>query len=133
MKLKLSRKWFTNKSTIGELYVDGEFLCFTLEDVERTTKMYGETAIQCGTYPVIVTPSKRFKRLMPLLVGVPNFSGIRIHPGNDAGDTEGCILVGMTRSPDFIGRSREAFNELFVLMADCRDANCSIEIEDAPE
>jgi hypothetical protein len=132
MKLNLKRKWFSGKSTIGELYVDGEFCCFTLEDVERTEKTYGETAIPCGTYPVIVTPSRRFRRLMPLLVGVPNFSGIRIHPGNDDGDTEGCILVGMSRSLDFIGRSREAFNELFILLADCHDANCSIEIEDAP-
>jgi len=93
--------------------------------------VFGQTAIPVGTYQIIITPSKRFGRLLPLLVSVPDFDGIRIHPGNKAEDTEGCILVGKTRSSDFIGRSREAFDELFIRMVDCADS-CSIEIEDCP-
>jgi hypothetical protein len=130
MNLILTRKWFSDKSTVGELSVDGIVQCYTLEDVERAAKVYGETAIPCGVYSVILTPSKRFGRLMPLVVGVPGFSGIRIHPGNTAADTAGCILVGKTRAPDFIGRSREAFDALFIRLADCNDTHCTLEIVD---
>lgn len=113
MKLQLKRLHRTDLSTIGELYVDGVFECYTLEDVEREVKIKSETAIPKGTYKVIVTMSNRFKRLLPLLMNVPNFEGIRIHPGNTNHDTEGCILVGQTRSKDFIGKSRKAFDNLF--------------------
>jgi hypothetical protein len=62
---------------------------------------------------VIINMSKRFKKEMPLLVGVPNFSGIRIHSGNKAEDTLGCILVGQSRDIDWIGRSKAAYQMLF--------------------
>ncbi len=113
VKLRLVRRWFTENSTIGELYVDGAFECFTLEDrVRQGPKVPGKTAIPEGTYRVIVTMSPRFGRELPLLVAVPGFSGVRFHPGNKAEDTEGCILPGQTREQDWVGRSRPAFEAL---------------------
>lgn len=106
MKMKLHRKYRKNGYTIGLLYVNGKFVCNTLEDTDRgltssmtkeqiaDVKVKGKTAIPVGTYPVIMSYSPRFKRQMPLLCGVKGFEGIRIHSGNTANDTEGCILCG---------------------------------------
>jgi hypothetical protein len=116
MKLALKRLHKTQNSTIGELTVDGLFQCYTLEDIEREVKIKSETAIPKGTYKVIINHSNRFKRLLPLLIDVPGFEGIRIHSGNSNHDTEGCILVGETRSKDLIGKSRKAFDKLFEKM-----------------
>jgi hypothetical protein len=98
---------------MGEIYVDGAFECYTLEDVCRAQKIKHETAIPPGVYQVAVTPSARFKRDLPLLLNVPEFEGIRIHPGNTKADTSGCILVGATKGADRIGNSRTAFHALF--------------------
>lgn len=125
MRLDLHRRPSLNGATIGTLAIDGVPVCFTLEDVVREVpgvpvsewKIPGETAIPAGTYEVIITPSARFKRDLPLLVGVPGFSGVRIHPGNTAADTEGCILVGYTEAAGFIGRSRDAFAVVFAQVA----------------
>ena len=130
MRLTLTRKWFTDKSTIGELEVDGKPFCFTLEDAVRTgPKVPGATAIPAGTYKVIVTMSQRFKRFLPLLLGVPGFEGIRIHAGNTDRDTEGCILVGETRGENFIGQSRAAFNRLFPLIDAAAEVSLAIHEE----
>ena len=112
MKLKVVREEFTKNSTIGSLYIDGTFFCYTLEDTIRDKKIKGETAIDSGMYRVMLTMSNRFKKVMPLLLDVVNFSGIRIHSGNTKHDTEGCILVGMVKDTDFVGMSRVAFNKL---------------------
>ena len=116
MELLLKRLYRTENSTIGELTIDGQFECFTLEDKERDVKIKGETAIPRGAYPIIINKSNRFKRLLPLLLDVKNFEGVRIHSGNTNHDTEGCILVGQTRNKDFIGQSRKAFDKLFKKM-----------------
>jgi len=127
MKLLLKRLHKTELSTIGELFVDGKFECYTLEDKEREIKIKGETAIPKGTYNVSITQSNRFKRLLPLLANVPNFDGVRIHSGNSNHDTEGCILVGTTRSNDFIGNSRIAFDKLFKKMQVAKEITLTIE------
>ncbi len=127
MKLYLKRIHKTEHSTIGELYIDGKFQCYTLEDVEREVKIKNETAIPKGTYKIVITYSNRFKKQLPLLLNVPNFEGIRIHSGNTNHDTEGCILVGQTRSNDFIGSSRNSFNELFKKIKNEKNIEITIE------
>jgi GH24 family phage-related lysozyme (muramidase) len=113
MNINVIRKEYTPKSTIGELYIDGKFECFTLEDRIRALKVPGTTAIPSGHYEVVVTHSNRFKKLLPLLMNVPNYEGVRIHTGNTDENTEGCLLVGKTKQRDFVGESKVAFNELF--------------------
>ena len=127
MKLLLRRLHKTENSTIGELYVDGKFECYTLEDKEREVKIKSETAIPKGIYVVGITLSNRFKKMLPILIDVPNFEGVRIHPGNTNHDTEGCILVGTTRSQDFIGNSRIAFGRLFKKMQLAKKITLKIE------
>lgn len=85
----------TPTATIGKVFVDGVFLWWSCEDrLHSGPKIPGDTCIPAGRYQVIITPSVRFSRPLPLLLNVPNFSGVRIHPGNSPADTSGCILVG---------------------------------------
>ena len=126
MKIEVKRLYKTENSTIGELTIDGKFECYTLEDKEREVKIKCETAIPKGTYKVIINQSNRFKKLMPLVLNVPNFEGIRIHPGNSNHDTEGCILVGQTRSKDYISKSRKAYEILFAKMKLAKDITLTI-------
>jgi hypothetical protein len=114
MELRLVRKWLTKTSTIGELTVDGKPQCFVLEDHYPTpyVKTPARTAIPAGRYEVRVTYSPRFKCDMPLLIGVPGYEGVRIHPGNTADDTEGCLLPGKFRAADKVTMSRVAYSEL---------------------
>jgi len=106
MKLLLERKYLTGTYTIGSLFVDGEYFSDTIEDKVRDlnkdgdlddpgeTKVDSQTAIPYGTYKVLLTMSPKFTRLLPLVLDVPGFTGIRIHRGNTAEDSSGCILVG---------------------------------------
>ena len=118
MELKLIRKTFTELSTIGELYIDGKFFCYTLEDKDRGLekggkKVYSKTAIPKGKYTVILSYSNRFKQFMPQITNVPFFEGIRIHSGNKSEHSEGCVLVGKNKAVDFIGESKLAYAALF--------------------
>lgn len=121
MKLDVVRFQFGNDCTIGQLMVNGEYECWTLEDVVRPAgapKVYGKTAIPYGTYDLVITFSNRFQRDLPLVRNVPGFEGIRIHPGNTADNTEGCLLVGTGRTSTSVTNSRVAFNALFVKIRD---------------
>jgi hypothetical protein len=120
MNLTLRRKWLTDQTTIGELYVDGVFFSYTLEDVLRPAgvKIKHQTAIPAGRYEVVMSWSNRFQRVMPRLVNVPMFDGILIHVGNTSADTSGCILVGKMREKNLITESRSAFNRLYNLLAE---------------
>lgn len=131
MKLTLCRERTENNRTFGKLYVDNIYECETLEDAVRFTgeKVFGKTAIPFGEYVVIINHSNRFNRLLPLLLAVPNFEGIRIHPGNTIEDTEGCILVGTARVADTVVNSRVAFNILFEKMQTAIERGESINIE----
>lgn len=114
MKLTLNRIYKGPDYTIGRLYIDGKYFCDTLEDTVRPDgmKVYGKTAIPAGTYKIELVPSYRFQRLMPMLLDVPNFSGILIHNGNTADDTDGCILVGKNKIKGKVIESRDTFAEL---------------------
>ncbi len=114
MELKLVRKEFNDICTIGRLYIDNAEECWILEDVVRDTKIPGRTAIPYGRYEIILNFSTRFQRIMPLLLKVPNFEGVRIHPGNDANDTDGCLLTGRYKGVNQVTASREAFSLLML-------------------
>ena len=130
MTLKLELKRIDKRSdcTIGELYVDGKYECFTLEDTCRDNgvKVAGQTAIPAGTYRVQISFSNRFQKLLPLLIDVPNFEGVRIHTGNTSQDTEGCVLVGRQRLVNSIGESKLAFAHLFPQLQSAKDITITI-------
>jgi len=119
VRLTLDRTDYGDNSTLGKLYVDGQFQCVTLEDEIEVNgqKRDGQTCIPDGLYQIVITWSPKFKRSLPLILNVPNFDGIRIHPGNDAGDTRGCILVGqnvtLIQDAPFLLHSAAAFQELY--------------------
>jgi hypothetical protein len=136
MLLHLARKPSHKGATIGALAINGVFHSWCLEDEIREVpgkpvvewKVYGKTAIPQGSYPVILTPSARFKRVLPLLVGVPGFSGVRCHPGNSAEDSDGCLLPGYTRYENSVGQSRAAFEALFDRLEEATKAGETIQI-----
>lgn len=136
MELTVTRTHFNEVCTLGVLTVTPEYdfhaPIYTLEDVDRrlsqtdtidhikSVKVYGKTAIPYGRYEVAITYSERFKRALPLIIGVPGFDGIRIHPGNTDADTHGCLLVGYQKDAihNQILQSRPAFAELLMLIQD---------------
>lgn len=139
LELRVVREPTLNGATFGVLFVDHRFQCFTLEDTIRERpgqpvsdwKISGRTAIPAGRYRVIVTPSQRFKRMLPLLVDVPGFTGVRIHPGNGTLDADGCLLVGRARMDGKVIESRLAFTPLLNLI-DFADGEVWISIENPP-
>ncbi len=130
MKITLKRQPSNQSCTFGSIFVDGKFVCYSLEDIVRKEKIYGETAIPAGVYKVVITMSNRFKVDLPLLLNVPEYEGVRIHPGNVAADTHGCILPGMTIvNNTSIGQSRAAFNVLFPMIKNALDAGEEVYID----
>lgn len=138
MILTLKRIAFRYSYTIGKLYVDGVYVCDTIEDMDRglndsmdeneikARKVYGETAIPYGTYKVSITYSPKYKKMMPLIENVKGFSGIRIHSGNTAKDSLGCIIVGKNKKVGMVLDSRETYNRLFDIIKD--EKNITIKI-----
>lgn len=130
MNLILKRIHEGETFTVGQLYEETKYglspICYTLEDKVRQVegqpvkdwKVQDKTAIPTGTYDVAVTMSNRFKVKLPLLQDVEGFTGVRIHSGNHSGNTEGCILVGMTwdGKSDWIGSSKVAMSALMPII-----------------
>lgn len=132
MKLVLERLQLSPTFTIGQLTADGVWECWALEDQVRPegeAKVPGKTAIPYGAYKVVRNLSRRFKRLMLQILDVPNFEGIRIHGGNTAEDTEGCILVGLNRYPDHISRCAPALSALEAKVFAALDANEDVTLD----
>lgn len=125
MRITLVR--IANRPTycIGKLYIDGVYFSDVIEDVDRglddrmsleeilARKVKGETAIPTGIYEVTITYSPKYKKLMPLINNVKGYSGIRIHSGNTAKDTEGCLIVGKNTKVGMVTESRVTYNALF--------------------
>ena len=136
MNLLLKRTDYTSNSTIGDLLIDDDWFCFTLEDTLRDPgiKLKGKTAIPAGQYEVVIDQSNRFRRAMPHILNVPGFEGIRIHQGNYPKDTEGCPLLGYTKGVDFVGKSVVAFNDFFSKLQDAlRNERVFITIQNKEE
>jgi len=117
MELELIRDIYAPTRTLGKLSVNGVHECFICEDVVRKpneAKVHGKTAIPAGRYQVVITLSNRFKRELPILLNVENFTGVRIHSGNHEGHTEGCLLPGKTRNESGVFSSVLATNNLIL-------------------
>ena len=111
--LVLVRDAFTETAILGRLFVGGVFVCFTLENAEKS--------IPCGVYKVQNSKSPKFKRELPLLYNdaVKASRGIRIHAGNTSKDSAGCVLVGMGRDTVEGSLSESKLAETMVAML-CR-------------
>ena len=109
--------------TIGKVYVDGVYVCDSIEDKVRDVnkngkfdgpeqKIYGLTAIPYGTYKADIFFSKKFGYKVVRLFDVPSFEGIYIHKGNTEKDSLGCIIVGFNDKKGWVSRPTEALNKL---------------------
>lgn len=127
MRLRLLREPSKDGATLGVLFVNGVFQCWTLEDEIRDQKIPGETAIPAGVYDVKLTHSPRFGRVLPEIMNVPNFTGVRIHPLNRSSETEGCIGVGELRGDAWIGNSQIAMQKLMTKLLDAYSIRLAIE------
>lgn len=144
MEIKVDRKWKKEKYTIGRLYINGEFICNTIEDTDRgltqsmseeeikSKKIYGQTAIPTGRYKVlvnIVSPKfsqKEFymnvcKGKVPRLEGVKGFSGILIHSSATADNVEGCIGVGFNTEIGRLTSIKEAFEKVYSKLSSSKE------------
>lgn len=119
-------------STLGSLYLGTDMVCYTLEDLDRRLELHQEakvakqTAIPRGTYTLQLSYSYRFKKMMPEVLNVPGFSGIRIHKGNTDADTEGCILVGMVRTSTGIALCQQAIERVTAIIKEKKGITLTI-------
>lgn len=134
MTITVRREVFNDECTLGKMYLNGEFYAHTLEDTYRgqldneADKVYGKTAIPCGTYKVTATMSNRFKKVLPLLHNVPRFEGIRIHGANTADDLLGCVGIGKnTNGIDRISDCKERVETLTKLIQAAGEATIFVE------
>jgi len=141
MKLRLERRYLGPLYTIGSLFIDGLYFCDTIEDKVRDfnkdgdlldpgeDKVYGETAIPYGKYDVELSMSPKFKRLLPMVLNVRHFTGIRIHRGNTARDSHGCILPGENKVKGKVINSTPYEKEIVKLMKEATKRGEPIDIQ----
>ena len=139
MELTLKRLHKNPTYTIGKLYVDGVYFCDTVEDTDRgmtqqmsnsyneARKVYGKTAIPVGRYRVVLSYSDKFKKSLPLLNDVMCFSGVRIHSGNTAEDSLGCIIVGENKIKGGVINSRATMERLMAKLRGQKEIYITIE------
>ena len=135
MEILVKRIARKEKYTIGKMYINGQYVCDTLEDTDRglkqtmpleeikNKKVYGQTAIPTGKYQIVWSYSNKFKKSLPLLLNVPGYEGIRIHSGNTDVDTYGCILLGQNKVVGKVINSIATCNKVLPLIKDA----CGIE------
>ena len=152
MKIKVERKWKKNTYTIGKMYVNGMEFGDTIEDKDRglslsmgldaikAGKVYGQTAIPTGKYEVKLTYSpkfakntwgKRYKGLVPQIMNVPAYEGVRIHPFNTAEESLGCIAVGKNSVKGKVLQATQYYYKLmdkYILPAAKKGENIELEI-----
>ena len=133
MEIKLIRKYYQTKYTIGRLYINNRFFSDCLEppsqhltercsmDTIQNAKNKGYRAIPTGRYRILITRSPRFGRWLPLLMNVKGFEGIRIHPGNKPEDTQGCILPGFNRRKGYVLDSTRCVLTLVKMMTEAME------------
>lgn len=141
IKLTLKRFAFKDKYTIGRLYINGLYFCDTLEDKDRglydwlsegyikEIKVKHQTAIPYGIYKVLWSYSPKYKRMMPEVLNVKGFSGIRIHSGNTADDSSGCILLGFNKEVGKVLDSRKTCKKFYEIIEECYNKGASIQLE----
>ena len=141
MKLTLKRIALRPTYTIGKLYIDDVYFCYTIEDTVRDInkngkfdngekKVHSKTAIPYGTYEIKWTYSPRFKKYTPQLMNVPSFEGIRIHAGNTSADTEGCLILGENKQVGKVLNSRATINKFYPIIKEaCSKGKVTIEIK----
>ena len=148
MEITLTRKEFTEKSSIGDWAMDtNPFTCVTIEDPDRNLFQQtpvadilrakqlhpDEVCIPYGRYEIAMTWSNRYGKIMPQILHVPGFDGIRVHIANKPGDVRGCVGVATYhRHEDFVDASGIAFNRLYKILADaCAKEKVFITIQKA--
>ena len=124
MKLKVVREIKNDVCTIGSLFINDVFFCYTLEDKDRglkqsdsllfiqAKKIFGLTAIPSGFYKLTVNQSPKFKRMLPRILDIKGFDGVLLHRGNSANDSLGCILVGYKKGENSIFESTKSETDL---------------------
>lgn len=124
--------------TPGRMFASGLPIGHTCEDEDRRLenvgtgeKIYGKTAIPRGIYPLSVTFSQRFRVELPYIAGVAGFEGIRIHGGNRAEDSLGCILLGKIATPTGVAQCAPVVQRLIAMIKACEDRGelCYLEIK----
>lgn len=140
MEIQVNRIARKDGYTIGRMSLNGVYFCDTLEDTDRSLnaamsldeilskKRKGITAIPTGKYDVILTFSPRFKRVLPLLLSVKGYEGVRIHAGNTTEDTEGCLLVGENKAKGQVLNSRATLERLMSVLLECEKRKEKISI-----
>jgi len=146
MKIKVQRFSENNESTVGLLFIDDVFYCFTLEDEGRAVKVFNETRIPSGTYKIgyrkVGGHHERYlKRFgnnvhygMLEIKDVPNFKYILIHIGNDDDDTSGCVIVGdichnNIDADGYIGKSAVAYVRIYKLISKALEQGEEVSIQ----
>lgn len=153
MEITIIREWPKSDYTIGKFFVNGVRICESLEDTDRglsdsmaldkikSAKVYGKTAIPKGKYEVTMAVSQKFKNRVwakpnggkvPTVLGVKGFAGILIHPGTDANDTLGCIIVGKNTKKGMLTSSQATYRRLvdeFIVPSIARGEKIYLEIK----
>src|ERR1700675_3912541 len=114
MLIEVQRKWETENSVCGEMFLDGIRQCYTLEPARHTPVHPGHPCITAGTFKVKLTMSPHMHYVTPELIDVPGRTAIRIHIANFPKDLLGCTAVGVTHSTDYVGASKLAFKALML-------------------